>query len=204
MNEEYSRYYIREVRCQCDAALLAFTEMANVLKKQPQPPSASFLTFFYVHAFLAHLGNISKLFFPACRKRKNAKEYAKLAAKRAEFLRDTFNVGEQCPLSERKVRDSFEHFDERLDVYLDKATPPLYMDMNLTPRCGIRIGGKVPTDAFRHLDPGTLELSFQGDSVKLVERFEEIRRIRGIAETWLEQEEGQRWRRARPNSVTET
>ncbi len=38
---------------------------------------------------------------------------------RAEFLRQIFDVTESSPLYDKKLRNALEHFDERLDMYLE-------------------------------------------------------------------------------------
>ena len=38
---------------------------------------------------------------------------------RGEYLREKFEVGDNSPLENRDLRNSIEHFDERLDIYLE-------------------------------------------------------------------------------------
>lgn len=72
----------------------------------------------YESKFLDALNNIihqagclSRYFFPS--------RNSKLHAERAMKLRGYLNVPEGSPLSDRNLRDAMEHFDERLDKYLE-------------------------------------------------------------------------------------
>jgi hypothetical protein len=63
------------------------------------------LFWYHLQAFLIASGNLSKLFWPGLKANKG----------RGEYLREFFNVEENSPLKDRRIRNHFEHFDERLD-----------------------------------------------------------------------------------------
>lgn len=58
-----------------------------------------------------HAGAIARYFFPSPKSKK-------LHHDRAKFLRDTFSVEDSSPLSNKGLRNAIEHFDEKLDDYL--------------------------------------------------------------------------------------
>jgi hypothetical protein len=63
-----------------------------------------------VHEALGHSAALSRFFWPS-RDRGVAKA-------RALRLRQAFNLDDNSPLKNRRLRDALEHFDERLDRYL--------------------------------------------------------------------------------------
>lgn len=61
---------------------------------------------------LHQAGCVSRYFFPVYKKPKQ------LHVDRAARLREALKVAEDNPLADRRLRDSLEHFDERLDLYI--------------------------------------------------------------------------------------
>ncbi|NWA71948.1 Uncharacterised protein [Serratia quinivorans] len=66
--------------------------------------------------FINHSAAVARYFFPSMIGGKGEKELHK---NRAEFLRQIFDVTESSPLHDKKLRNAIEHFDERLDMYLE-------------------------------------------------------------------------------------
>ncbi|HDU6243222.1 hypothetical protein ACU62R_23965 [Klebsiella aerogenes] len=66
--------------------------------------------------FINHSAAIARYFFPSMIGGKGEKILHK---NRAEFLRQIFDVTESSPLHDKKLRNAIEHFDERLDIYLE-------------------------------------------------------------------------------------
>ena len=65
-------------------------------------------------------GAISRYFFPSSEDpRKAAPKQKGMHGKRGSYLRKVFAVGDDSPLKNRGLRNSVEHFDERLDLYLE-------------------------------------------------------------------------------------
>ncbi|MGK5053664.1 hypothetical protein [Janthinobacterium sp. RB2P8] len=65
-------------------------------------------------------GAISRYFFPSRDGPKGASGKS-LHKDRASYLREVFDVGESSPLVNRGLRNSIEHFDERLDLYVQQG-----------------------------------------------------------------------------------
>lgn len=63
---------------------------------------------------IGHAGVLSKFFWPPNRKG----AMCRLHKKRGEKLRRSLEVKVDSPLSDRKIRNVWEHFDERLDEFL--------------------------------------------------------------------------------------
>jgi hypothetical protein len=69
--------------------------------------------------FINHSGAIARYFFPSPMGSKSDKKALHKA--RTEFLCNIFDVDEQSPLHDKKLRNAIEHFDERLDRYLEEG-----------------------------------------------------------------------------------
>jgi hypothetical protein len=96
-------------------------------------------------------------------------------------LRDSLGVTDTSPLSERWVRNHFEHFDERLDEWWVKDPNHNIADMNLLPVGAIV--GLARLSTFRQLDPSTLEVVFWGDTFNIPEIVAEASRILPVVAT---------------------
>lgn len=71
-----------------------------------------------VQEALGHAGALSRFFWPSGLRAGAAQPLKRLRAARATKLRAAFNLTDESPLRDRNLRDSLEHFDERLDSYL--------------------------------------------------------------------------------------
>ncbi|WP_323918401.1 hypothetical protein [Aeromonas caviae] len=69
--------------------------------------------------FINHSGAVARYFYPSYGGMK--KEKKDIHQKRATFLRRVFGVDEKSPLYDKKLRNAIEHFDERLDLYLESG-----------------------------------------------------------------------------------
>ncbi len=90
-------------------------------------------------------------------------------------LRDSLDVTEASPFSERGMRNHFEHYDERLDEWWAKSPSHNFADMNIMPVGAIV--GLDTLDMFRQLDPTTLDVIFWGDTFNISEIVAEALRI---------------------------
>lgn len=70
-----------------------------------------------VHEALGHCGNLSRYFWPSRQNSRRKSTFMALAEARGKTLRKIFDVADDSPLKDRSLRDSLEHFDERLDLY---------------------------------------------------------------------------------------
>jgi hypothetical protein len=85
----------------------------------------------FIMTFLALSGNVSKLLFPV-------KRDGKLAMRRGKELRRMLKVDESSIISDRKLRDDFEHFDARAGKEYD-----LKMMMDELIAINTRVKGKI-------------------------------------------------------------
>jgi hypothetical protein len=120
---------------------------------------------FSVENLLSAAANVSKAFW--------GQGPAANAARKP--LRDSLAIRDGSPFSERRMRNHFEHYDERLDEWWAKSPSHNIADKNVMP-VGAFVGiDKL--DMFRQLDPTTLDVVFWGDTFNIPEIVAEASRI---------------------------
>jgi hypothetical protein len=141
--------FLNEIKKQCEFALRALELLREALAKRDVAG-----VWFFAQAFLGASGNVSKILWPS-------PEYSE----RGKELRQTLNVPDDSPVAPRTFRNHFEHFDERLEKWAVDSKRRNFVDSNILPPGAIR--GIDREDFLRNLDPGTLTLTFRGDSYDL-------------------------------------
>lgn len=105
---------------------------------------------FELQNIIQQSGALSRYFWPARSK-------SRIHSARAEKLRQAFFVDESSPLKSRELRNSIEHFDEKLDLYVADGIVghilPKYVGTGPTDT-------EIPTHIFRayYVDTGIFEL----------------------------------------------
>ncbi len=159
---------VEEVRQQGHFAQFAFQNVRNSLVALD-----SARVFFYVHAMIAHVSNISHLIWPARPESKN----------RGDQLRAELKVEEKSPLRLADFRKQLDRFDEGLEDWASALEHRNYMDMNIMPQGTI---SNYKQDAFqRNLDPDTYQFWFRGDACNLRALADELRKLDSAVESWL-------------------
>lgn len=154
MSEEWEKrwnaggktFYVAEIVRQATYALVAVDQALNV-SQDPRKRSGVWLS---VQSFLTATANISKLLWPAGVTRSDNK--SRWRKFRSERLRAELGIDNSSPLKDRKVRNSADHFDERIDdVVRDQQIPD----------CWTALSGeafvRLPTP-FRFIQPSTGEV----------------------------------------------
>jgi len=90
-------------------------------------------------------------------------------------LREVLLVTENSPLSQVKMRNNFEHFDERIDRWWLTSKNMNFVDSNVMPENAI--SGIETGDIFRNYDPETTELVFWGQKINIASLVKEAERI---------------------------
>ncbi|WP_147270269.1 MULTISPECIES: hypothetical protein [Rhodopseudomonas] len=102
----YVAFYGEAIYYSAERAEAAFARFFDCAKE----PQSSSVVVSSVHEALGHAAALSRFFFPV----KNET----LARARGARLRQLFSIRDDSPLADRELRNSLEHFDERLDEYL--------------------------------------------------------------------------------------
>ncbi len=159
---------VEEVRQQDHFAQFAFQNVRNSLAALDAER-----VFFFVHALIAHVANISRLLWPA---RPESKE-------RGDRLRAELKVDEKSALRLAGFRQHVDRFDESLEDWAAVPEHRNYMDMNIMPQGTI---SNYKQDAFqRNLDPDMLQFWFRGDACDLRALADELRKLNSAVESWL-------------------
>lgn len=81
--------------------------------------------FYGLHNLLAAAGNMSKAL--------SGQTGEAVVADARQPLRDSIGIDDESPLRDVRMRNNFEHFDERLDQWWVKSPNHNYIDMNIGP-----------------------------------------------------------------------
>jgi hypothetical protein len=114
INPPSEAFYIRSILYSASRARNAFERFAEVRSTAVQDQDQVSL----IHEALGHAASLSRFFWPSKLGGRKTKVLTSLKEARAARLRQSFELGENSHLKNRKLRDFLEHFDERLDQYL--------------------------------------------------------------------------------------
>jgi len=154
------RIFQQQVEFQLKALLDAHARLLAALDRSDMDG-----TWFAVEGLLATAANVSRSLW--------GEGDAANAARKP--LRDSLGVDDRSPLSSRRMRNHFEHFDDRLNEWWAKSPNHNFIDMNIMPIGGIT--GPDRLDMFRQLDPTTGDVIFWGDKFSIPEIVAESLRI---------------------------
>lgn len=114
---------------------------------------------------------ISRYFWPSKNKDKDKN---KIFIERAKYLRGHFKIKDSNILKNRSVRNFIEHFDENLDLFLQKPTHGVIIPNFI----GIKpFGDQSNYHLFRAFFTDTQEFMILGESIQIQPLIDEIMRI---------------------------
>lgn len=111
-----------------------------------------------IQSILVTAGNVSKILWP--------NEKYKI---RGERLRQLLKVEKDNPLSIRKFRNHFEHYDERIEEYLKDNSQGVYIDLAMNPNLKSGIFNSFPLNAHRGYNSFNNTLVFREETLDLNE-----------------------------------
>lgn len=158
-------FYVQEIEWQCETALAAFDVLPDT---DPTALSAVDADIVYraIQSGVAAAANISKLL------------WSEKNSARADDLKVLLAVSDDSPISSRALRNHFEHFDERLDKWVDEhATTASFVNRNVQP---MSEGLKDLVDSgwvLHHFDPVIRVAYFRGEPFPLRPLAAELQRI---------------------------
>jgi hypothetical protein len=118
-----------------------------------------------IQAILVATANVSKILWPA---RKQSKA-------RGKHLRDLLSVDDDNLLSDRTFRNHFEHYDERIEEWVENNNSAVYMDSRIDPFEPTPLS--LPQLFHRSYNPTSKTLSFRGESIDLAAVLAELAKI---------------------------
>jgi hypothetical protein len=164
---------IREVQRQCGFALRAYDTIQDLVVRLDElhsgvPPleggeygqaeQAILDEFWYsIQGFLVAAANVSKLLWPI---KKSSREF------RAD-MRRALDVSDNSILNDRRFRDSFEHFDERLEAWASSTKHGMYADQNIAESFGM-VGPLIgDMNLLRNFDLDAFSVTFYNEHYAL-------------------------------------
>jgi hypothetical protein len=164
------RIFQAEVAMQCRFLLLDW-ENLNTLSPERLMRSSDVTDAFWhpVQGILICAANASKLLWG---------DAVEVANQRRD-LRRSLNVTRQSPFYTRKVRNEFEHFDEKVEKWFATSNHRNFVGRNVG---SPQLSASAPqSDWFGHYDPSTSEVIVRGYSMTLAPLAEEADRIAPVA-----------------------
>lgn len=80
---------------------------------------------------------------------------------RGAYLRRVLEVPEDSPIKDKSLRNSLEHFDERIEAWAASSRRRNFVDLTFGPEN--TVGGVEPSDIMRHYLPDRHVYRFRGD-----------------------------------------
>lgn len=128
-----------EVINQCKFALMSWEYLqASLWEKEV----SNTRIFCHIQAFLVAVSNISKILYP----------FKKKFASRGAELRELLFVSEDSAIKDRKFRNDFEHYDERIECWASSSEKKNISDMNISVGGFSAIPSLDSIDCMRNLD----------------------------------------------------
>lgn len=141
----FEAFYIQSIIYSAERACEAFTRYNKGLSNEANP---SFLVS-SVHEALGHAASLSRFFWPSGL---GNKVLSSLKSARGAKLRSAFGLDDNSALRDRKLRDTLEHFDERLDRYLLNDPVGYFFPSPVIDRH--ELADEVIGNIFKLVDPG--------------------------------------------------
>lgn len=172
----FEAFYIEAMSFNSVSALISCTTMNAELEKAPEELNAE-VVLNAVQNIALQGAALSRYFWPTEIKKTD------LHNSRARHLRQVFAVEDSSALKDRALRNAMEHFDERLDVYLQK-----YPVGNIIPSY---VGPKPESDGvlnhlFRAYYTDVAVFEVLGERYKIIPIIEEIGRIHNLLNEFSE------------------
>ncbi len=168
-------FYIHSICYSADRASGAFErfDIAMALRDSDENRVSA------VHEALGHAAGLSRFFWPSGLGAKASKAQRALREARAAKLRDAFSLTDASPLKNRRLRDSLEHFDEKLDVYLLQHDAGAFFPTALIG--SVALASDPTGHIFKLVDPQTSTFVIFGDAYEFGPLRAEVERVRGLA-----------------------
>jgi hypothetical protein len=163
MDQRLIRVFQNQISLQCEYILRAANEI-NVALNPPSFETAT-VVFYAVQNLLNAAANISKALWGAGGRFADARQP----------LRDSLGIADTSPFREVTMRNNFEHFDERLDVWWRDSPAHSLADVNVGP-AGM-LGNFEEIDIVRQFDPATTEVIFWGQRFSIQALVDEVGRV---------------------------
>jgi hypothetical protein len=156
MDPYFERVYRREIASECQHALRAAQAIDASLARGLDVP----VLFYHLHSFIAHVAAVSRILWPPLKGDAAARARAQA---RGTDLCSVLGVDNSHPVASRDLRNHLEHYDERLDSWVQESTHH-NLAVDIVGPAGV-FGGPAMTsqDVFRQFDPAAKSFLFRGE-----------------------------------------
>jgi hypothetical protein len=116
-------FYLESMRTICDSIRKAYSEIIDYQTESLKSALDSKEILDKLQLIIEQAAALSRYFWPSYNKNQNLNEIFK---ERARFLRERFMLVDSSILRNRELRNTIEHFDESLDLYLQNSKAGVY------------------------------------------------------------------------------
>ncbi len=180
------RAFQEQVAYSCRAVVLGLADIQTGLGGPPETGNRPNVgrgdgtrLWYGVQNFVIGAGNVSKALWGTGR----SEEERKRRYIERQDLRNSLKVTDASPLRTIKIRNDFEHLDERIEDWWAKDPNHNRVGLIVGPRNSIGGGGFHNTSVLRWIDPSTGNVIFWGNELNIPQVTTEVQRILPIAET---------------------
>ncbi|WGY01809.1 hypothetical protein QI633_25150 [Nocardioides sp. QY071] len=176
--QSHTDLFVDEIRQQCRYASFAAADL-NAAWEISDSVERDERLFFAAQSLLSAAAMVSKLLWPVARSGARGRA-------RGEKLRTTLQITASPLVQSRSVRDSFEHFDERMDAVLAKSHQHPYVDQIVGPTDMLRFEVDTAVPNFlRRLDTDKGTVSVLNATVRINDLVDELLEIKRACDKWL-------------------
>jgi len=164
-------FYIHSLLYSSGRCLEAFERYEHYKNKDVNPEYLVSL----IQEAVGHAAALSRYFWPSPQGKKDQPNVKKLKEARGEKLRSSFELNKNSALFNRDLRNAWEHFDERLDLYLLEHEAGMFF-----PSCVVdshKLADDPVGHIFKLLDPDTECLVLMGSKYFFTPIREEVSRV---------------------------
>lgn len=162
MNDIFIRIYREQILDQIDNAEFAYSGINS--------SSDTNSLFRDIHHFIIHASNVVKLIQPKISGDLDFKNF------RAKQLKKKYPTLPTINPKLVRIRDDFEHYDERIDYWFINSERHNYADKNVGNIDAIK--GLSPKDNFRWYDPKNKKLYFCGEEYSIEDLYSYIQQVK--------------------------
>jgi len=156
---------IREISTQAHFAEISYKNID--IKVDP----GTDLVFSSIHSFLSHSANVSKML------------KASDVGDSSKTIGGVLGISENSKIHNRDFRNHLEHYDERLKTWIGKKGSNVTIGTyNIGPKSALDLPNIVLVS---HYDPYSNIFTFVDEDFDIGELFEEVKRIKSMADKWV-------------------
>ncbi len=120
-----------------------------------------------IQSILVAAGNVSKILWSQSNNKSKA---------RSKKLRKMLNIEDNNILSDRKFRNHFEHYDERIQTWFENQSSGVYIDLAFDPFKPTK--WQLPKNSHREFNQVDRILTFRGETLDLKEVLNALEKIK--------------------------